>query len=85
MKKESFFVTRGIPGIAAKGEIIKMDDNGILVGRWLPISKCPQLMNSRDRLRVLSTSSYSPETRPPRRPGGFVSRCNHAPRSIWRP
>ena len=70
MKKESFFVTLGIPGIAAKGEIIKMDDNGILVGRWLPISMYPQLMKSRDRLRVLTAGSYSPETRPPRGPRG---------------
>ena len=56
MKKESFFVTRGIPGIAAKSEVIKMDDNGIVVGRWLPISKYPRLMNSRDCLRVLTRS-----------------------------
>ena len=70
MKKESFFVTRGIPGIAAKGEIIRMDDNGILVGRWLPISQYSKLMNSKDCLRVLAGGSYSPETRPPRRPRG---------------
>ena len=70
MKKESFFVTLGIPGIAAKGEIIKMDENGILVGRWLPISKYPQLMNRKDCLRVLAAGSYSAETRPPRRPRG---------------
>lgn len=70
MKKGSFFVKDGIPGIAAKGEIIKMDDNGILVGRWLPMSKYPQLMNNRHRLRALAPGSYSPETRPPRRPRG---------------
>jgi hypothetical protein len=68
MKKESYFVTRGIPGIAAKGEIIKMDDHGILIGRWLPVSRLPQLMNSRQSLRALSEGSYSPESRPPRRP-----------------
>ena len=75
MKKESFFVTRGIPGIAAKGEVVKMDDNGILVGRWLPISKYPKLMNSRNCLRVLTRSSYSPETRPRVVPG-VRRRCN---------
>ena len=70
MKKESFLVTEGIPGIAAKGEIIKTDDHGILVGRWLPISKYPKLMNNRHRLRTLTENSYSQETRPPRRPRG---------------
>ena len=37
MKKTSFLVTDGIPGIAAKDEIIRVNDNGILIGRWLPL------------------------------------------------
>ena len=53
MKKASFLVTNGIPGIAAKGEIIKVSDDGILVARWLPMSKYPKIMASRDSLRPL--------------------------------
>ena len=33
MKKTSFLVTGGIPGIAAKDEIIRVNDHGILIGR----------------------------------------------------
>ena len=68
MKKASFLVTRGIPGIAAKDEIIKVNDHGILIGRWLPISQYPQLMKSRHLISDFSASQYSPPTRPPRRP-----------------
>jgi hypothetical protein len=68
MKKASFLVTDGIPGIAAKDEIVQVHDNGILIGRWLPISKYPKLMQSRHSLRVPSKGGYSPLTRPPRRP-----------------
>ena len=52
MKKESYLATHGIPGIAAKGEIIKVTEEGILVGRWLPMSKYPQLMKNRQSLRA---------------------------------
>ena len=51
MKKGSFLVTKSIPGIAAKGEVIKFSDDGILIGRWLVTSKYPKLMASRDSLR----------------------------------
>ena len=37
MEKASFLVTDGIPGIASKGELIKVSDDGIHIGRWLPI------------------------------------------------
>ena len=67
MKKASFLVMRGIPGIAAKDEIVQVHDNGILVGRWLPLSKYNQLMEHRHALRVPSGSGYSPLTRAPRR------------------
>ena len=55
MKKASFLVTDGIPGIAAEGEIIKVSDEGIVIGRWLSISKYPKLMASRDSLRSASS------------------------------
>ncbi len=38
MKKASYLVSDGIPGVAAKGEIIKVSDDGILIGRWRPSS-----------------------------------------------
>ena len=56
MKNASFLVTEGIPGVATKGEIIKVSDGGILIGRWLSISKYPKLMESRDSLRPPSSS-----------------------------
>jgi len=65
MKKASFLVTKSIPGIAAKGEIIRVSENGILVGRWLSISKYPQLMESRHSLRppfrnsIFSANSFA--------------------------
>ncbi len=68
MEKTSYLVTAGIPGIAAKGEVVKVSDEGILIGRWLPMSKYIKLMNSRDSLRPATGSPYSPPTRPPRRP-----------------
>ena len=68
MRKESFLVTDGIPGIAAKGEIIKVTEDGILVGRFLPMSKYPQLVKNRQSLRAPTTNPHSPPTRPPRRP-----------------
>jgi hypothetical protein len=55
MKKESFVVTNGIPGIAAKGEIVKFSDDGILIGRWLSMSMYDKLMESRDSLRPASS------------------------------
>ncbi len=70
MKKASFLVTDGIPGIAAKGEIIKVSDDDILVGRWLPISLYPRLMRNKDSLRPPTGSHHSPPTREPRRPRG---------------
>ena len=56
MKKASYLVTKSIPGIAAKGEIIKFSDDGVLIGRWLSISKYDKLMESRDSLRSPSSS-----------------------------
>ena len=70
MKKASFLVTDSIPGTAAKGEMIKVSDDGILIGRWLPMSKYPQLMSSRHSLRPPSGIQYAPPTRSPRRPRG---------------
>ncbi len=70
MKSASFLVTEGIPGVAAKGEMIKVSDDGILIGRWLSISKYAKLMESRDSLRPPSGSQYSLPTRAPRRPRG---------------
>ena len=72
MKKESFLATDGIPGIATKGEIIKIDEDGILVGRRLPLSKYPQLMKCRHLLRAPSGSQYASPSRPPRRPRGWL-------------
>jgi hypothetical protein len=68
MKKTSFLVTDSIPGIAAKDEIIRVNENGILIGRWLPLGKYPQLVKSRHLLRVFSQSHYSPPARPLRQP-----------------
>ena len=68
MKKTSFVVTGGIPGIAAKDEIIKVNDHGILIGRWLPLSKYPMLVKSRHLLRVFSQSYYAPPARSVRQP-----------------
>ncbi len=65
MQKASFLVTDGIPGFAAKGEIIKVSDDGIHIGRWLPISEYPELMKSR---ASLGPPSETPEFLPPRRP-----------------
>ena len=56
MKKASYLVTKSIPGIAAGGEIIKFSDDGVLIGRWLSISKYDKLMESRDSLRSPSSS-----------------------------
>ena len=64
MKNTSFLVTDGIPGIAAKDEIIRVNDNGILIGRWLPIAKYPQLVGNRHLLRVFAESQYFPPARP---------------------
>ncbi len=71
MKKASFLVTDSIPGIATKGEIIKVSDDGILIGRWLPLSKYPLLMRSRDSLRTPTANPHSPPTRSPRFPRGW--------------
>ncbi len=70
MKKASFLVKRGIPGIAAKDEIIRVNDHGILIGRWLPLDKYPDLVESRHLLRVFAQKQYSPPTRPVRQPRG---------------
>ncbi len=69
MKKTSFLVTGGIPGIAAKDEFIKVNDHGILIGRWLPLSKYPLLVESCHLLRVFTQSHYAPPVRPLRQPG----------------
>ncbi len=70
MEQATFLVTDGIAGIAAKDEIIRVNDHGILIGRWLPLSKYPQLVESCHLLRVFSQSHYSPPTRPVRQPRG---------------
>jgi hypothetical protein len=65
MEKASFLVTDGIPGFAAKGEIIKVSDDGIHIGRWLPISKYSELMKSSDSLGPPSeTQGFLPIRRP---------------------
>ena len=64
MKNTSFVLTEGIPGIAAKDEIIRVNENGILIGRWLPLGKYPQLVQSRHLLRVFAQSQYFPPARP---------------------
>ena len=43
--KERWVVLEGIPGIASKDEIIIVKpDRGIIVSRYLPLSKYPDLM-----------------------------------------
>ena len=65
MQKASFLVTDGIPGIAAKGETIKVSDEGIHIGRWLPISRYPELMKSQDSLGPpAGTREFLPARRP---------------------
>ena len=64
MEKASFLVTDGIPGFAAKGEIIKVSDDGIHIGRWLPISMYQKLMESRDSLGPPSGDQYFLPRRP---------------------
>ncbi len=64
MKNTSFVLTEGIPGIAAKDEIIRVNENGILIGRWLPLGKYSQLVESRHLLRVFAQSQYFPPARP---------------------
>ncbi len=70
MKKASYLVTDGIPGVAAKGEIVKVSGDGILIGRWLSISKYPKLMESRDSLGPPSGDQYFLSNRVKRRPRG---------------
>jgi hypothetical protein len=67
-KQTSFVVTNSIPGIAAKDELIRVNDHGILIGRWLPLDKYDELMRSRHLLRVFTGGPYSTPTRPPRQP-----------------
>jgi hypothetical protein len=69
MKKTSFLVAGGIPGIAAKDEFMKVNEHGILIGRWLPLSKYPLPVESRHLLRVFTQSHYAPLARPLRQPG----------------
>ena len=63
MEKASFLVTDGIPGFAAKGEIIKVPDDGIHIGRWLPLSKHLELMKRRDSLGLPSVTQDLLRTR----------------------
>ena len=70
MRNTAFIVTGSIPGIAAKDEIIRVNDHGILIGRWLPLEKYPELVESRHLLRVFSQSLYTPPTRPVRQSRG---------------
>ena len=71
MEKASFLVTDGIPGFAAKGETIKVSDDGIHIGRWLPISMYSKLMESRDSLG------------PPAPPSGDQYFSPRRPRASW--
>ena len=64
MEKASFLVTDGIPGFAAKGETIKVSDDGILIARWLPISMYSKLMESSDSLGPASGDQYFSPRRP---------------------
>ena len=68
MEKASFLVTDGIPGFAAKGETIKVSDDGIHIGRWLPISMYSKLMESSDSLGPPSADEYFVSNRLARRP-----------------
>ena len=70
MEKAAFLVTDGIPGFAAKGETIKVSDDGIHIGRWLPISMYPKLMESSDSLGPPSGNEYFLSNRLARRPRG---------------
>ena len=60
-RKERWIVTDDIPGIAMKDEIVIVDYRGILVGRWLPMSKYDALMASR-HLRPLAPTASLPYT-----------------------
>ena len=75
MKKASYLVTDGIPGVAAKGEIIKVSGDGILIGRWLPMSKYHLLMQRRDSLRAPSAAQHSP---PIKTSGGIPTRESYS-------
>ena len=68
MEKAAFLVTDGIPGFAAKSETIKVSDDGIHIGRWLPITMYPKLMESSDSLGPPSADQYFQLNRVPRRP-----------------
>ena len=66
MKKERWIVTEGIPGIASKDEIVVVNQRGILIGRWLPLSRYPELIKSRHLLRAPRPDPYRRPDRPPR-------------------
>ena len=58
-RKERWIVLDDIPGIAMRDEIIIVrPDQGIIVGRWLPLSRYDALMESRRLLRLPSPLPY---------------------------
>ena len=60
--KERWVALGDIPGIAVKDEIIiHRPDWGILVSRWLPLSKYPDLVAHRDLLSPLRPRRPVPE------------------------
>ena len=65
-RKERWIVIDDIPGIAMRDEIIVIDHRGILVGRWLPMSKYDALMASRHLLRLPAPLPYTFDTSRPR-------------------
>ncbi len=65
--KERWIVTEGISGIASKNEIITVNPaHGLLVTRWLPLTRYGELMDYRDALA--SPDPYWDDPMPPARP-----------------
>ena len=65
--KERWIVTEGISGIASKDEIIIVNPaRGLLVCRWLPLSRYPDIMAHRHLLSPLRLHRDDPM--PPPRP-----------------
>ena len=65
-KKTRWMAIDDIPGIAVRDEIIIVKPKmGILVTRWLPLSKYDDLMESRLRLSPLEKHADEPYPYPP--------------------
>ena len=68
MQKERWVVTEGIPGIASKDEIVIVNPaRGLLVTRWLPLARYPDLMMYRHCLSSPELC-WDEQIRPPRLP-----------------